>query len=182
MRVRHPLVVNEVAAQGLAQSRRGEPGHDRAVPIGEGTEREQHTARAGQNHPGDVHNREGRLRAHRTGNQQAQRRKGRRTQQQGEEGSREGDGVRTPTQAVPDHAHEHELDNQYDHHGDALAQNQAVAAQGSGRQKAKHAVAAVEARCDALARQRSGDDAEGQHAGDRRIHTRNPHRVGVVIN
>ena len=85
-------------------------------------------------------------------------------------------------QPVPDYAHEHELNDQHDHHGDALAQNQTVTAQGSGRQKTEHAVAAIKARRDALTRQRCGDNAEGQHAGDRRIHARNPHRMGVVVN
>ena len=68
-------MLNEVAAQRIAQSRRGGPRHNPGVPVREGLQREQHAAGTGKNHPGDIHDGESRLRAHRTGNEQTQCRK-----------------------------------------------------------------------------------------------------------
>ena len=150
MRVGEPLMLNKVAAQRVAQSRRGRPRHDSGIPVGEGLEREHHAAGTGKNHPGNIHDGEGRLRAHRTGNEQTQRRKRAGTHEHRDDGARDGDSVRAPAQTVPERRHQREL-NRHDHqHRNALAHDQAVTAQGSGRQESQHAVAAIKTGGNAL--------------------------------
>ena len=143
-------MLNEVAAQRVAQSRRGGPCHNPGVPVGEGLEREHHAAGAGKNHPGNIHDGEGRLRTYRTGDEQAQCRKRAGTHEHRDDGARDGDSVRAPAQTVAEHRNQREL-NRHDHqHRNALAHDQTVAAQGSGRQESQHAVAAIKTGGNAL--------------------------------
>ena len=114
-------MLNEVAAQRIAQSRRGRPCHNRGVPVGEGLQREHDAAGTGKNHPGDIHDGEGRLRAYRTGNEQTQCRKCAGTHDHRDDGARDGDSVRAPPQTVPEHRHQGELNRHDYQHRNALA-------------------------------------------------------------